>query len=1052
MGACSIVSYATEAGFGLNGNGVKNRLVLPSVGDGSALSLANERRIFTHYQTMSVKPSMASAPSTTKPRVPAKWIDRRLLRSGLYALALVILFLAFNGTEWLIEHYLAVGENHSLIAALLVALALAIVFQIFHKRIEHTVEGWLHHRLHEREKGLTALTQEITLIRDPKVLGKRVIERLDQLLATDGAALYLNQAGENFQLAYAAAASHPGEISATDPAVIHLRLQRGSIVPQSTGSSLSAPLVWPVHLHDRLIGFIASGERRHKESFDVGEIHAVGELAKTLGTALALIDPALADRQRPDAEKTNNLPQHLTPLIGRESELAEVKELMGTTSLLTLVGPGGMGKTRFSLEVASTLLDRFKDGVWFIELAPVSDPALVSRTVAEALGVHEEAGRPLLDTLLDFLRRRNLLLVLDNCEHLIEGCARFAEAALRASSGLRVLASSREALDIAGELAWRMPPLPTPDAAARETGDQLLQYSAVRLFVTRAAFASSSFRLTAENSVAVARICRQLDGIPLALELAAARVKAMRVEQIAERLDDRFQLLTSGNRTALPRQQTLRSAIDWSHDLLNDSERVLLRRLSVFAGGWTLEAAEAVCSGDGIQSANVLDLMTRLVDKSLVVPDETAAEPRYRMLETIRQYSREKLVEANEAEQIGDRHLTFFTREAEWLGPRFLGPDQVRWYAKAEVELDNLRAALEHSLSPTRVGDGMRMGRALHRYWVARVYWREANGWLKRLLAVSGTEDNTPLRARTLFVIGHITNYYDPTEARSFAEDSLRLARSLDYKEGIIDALWLMGWLNYPKLDGAAVPYFEESIERARAIDHVFGAVHAYAWYGPYKIGVGDYEGAKLALREGMAQAERVGDYFAKKWTPPEGASKVERIGGDATLLGRCAGNLGLVAMLQGDFAAAKSYLDQSLALVKGADNRNSIAETLWLQGRLALRQNDFDPALHHFKDSLALYRTYTTSVWVTRDLVYIAISHVARDQFTIAAQLIGALDARDKAFGSINAHLDSRASIAEYQGAVENLRARMPAAAFDAAWKAGHALTVEQSIELALS
>jgi non-specific serine/threonine protein kinase len=996
---------------------------------------------------------MAPAPRTIKLRGPAKWIDRRLLRSGLYALLLVILFLLFRTTEWLIEHYLSASKDHSLIAALSIAIGLAIVFQTFHKRIEHTVEGWLHHRLHEREKGLTALTQEITLIRDRKVLEKRVIERLDQLLATEGAALYLNEAGENFQLAYAAAASHPGEISATDPAVIHLRLQRGSIVPRSTGSNLSAPLVWPVHLHDRLIGFIASGERRHKESFDEGEIHAVGELAKTLGTALALIDPTLADRQQPDiAEKTNNLPQHLSPLIGRESELAEVKKLMGTTSLLTLVGAGGIGKTRFSLEVAAALVDRFTAGVWFIEFAPVADPALVPRTVAEVLGVNEEAGRPLLDTLLQFLRGRQILLVLDNCEHLIEACARFAEAALRLCREVRILASSREALGIAGEMVWRMPTLPTPDPGADESSEQLLQYASVRLFVARAAFALPSFRLTADNSPAVARICRQLDGIPLALELAAARVKAIRVEQISERLGDRFQLLTGGSRTALPRHQTLRSTIDWSYDILDDSERMLLRRLSVFAGGWTLEAAEAVCGGDGIQSVDVLDLMTRLVDKSLVIPDETATEPRYRMLETIRQYSREKLVAANEVEQIGDRHLTFFTRQAEWLGPRFLGPDQVRWYAKAEVELDNLRTALEHSLSPTRVGDGMRMGKSLHRYWVARVYWREANGWLKRLLAVSGTEDGTPLRARTLFVIGHITNYYDPMQARSFAEDSLRLARSLDYKEGIIDALWLMGWLNYPKLDGTAVPYFEESIERARAIDHVFGAVHAYAWYGVYKIGIGDYEGAKLALREGMMQAERVGDYFAKKLTPQEGTLQAERIGGDATLLGRCAGNLGLVAMLQGDFVAAKSYLDQSLALVRGAGNRNSIAETLWLQGRLALRQNDFDPALYHFKESLALYRTYTTSVWVTRDLVYIAILHVARDQFTIAARLVGALDARDKAFGSINAHLDSRASIAEYQSAVENLRARMPAAAFDAEWKAGHGLTVEQSIELALS
>lgn len=996
---------------------------------------------------------MKPASKTTRRRGPLGWVDRRLVRSALYGLVLVILFLLFRTTEWLIDHFLSAGENHGLIAALAVAIGLAIVFQVFHKRIEHAVEGWLHHGLHERESGLSALAQEITLIRDRKSLEKRVVERLDQLLATEGAALYFNRTGENFQLAGATVDSHPDEIAATDPAIIHLRLQHGSIVPRATGSTISAPLLWPIRLHGHLIGFIASGARRHKESFDDGEVHAIGDLATTLGTALALIDPTLADRHQPErAEQRNNLPRHLTPLIGRESELAEVKSLLETTSLLTLVGAGGMGKTRFSLEVAAALLDRYKDGVWFIELAPVSDPALVTRTVAEVLSVHEEAGRPLLDTFLEFLRSRNLLLVLDNCEHLIEGCARFAAAALGSSSGLRIFASSREALDISGELVWRIAPLPAPYDAARESGDQLLQYSAVRLFVARAAFASPRFRLTAENSAAVARICRQLDGIPLALELAAARVKALRVEQIAERLDDRFQLLTSGSRTALPRQQTLRSAIDWSHDLLTDQERVLLRRLSVFAGGWTLESAEAVCAGDGIGAGDVLDLLARLVDKSLVVPDDKAAEPRYRMLETIRQYSREKLVDASEVEQICDRHLAFFTRQAELLEPHFYSPDQVRWYDKAEVELDNLRAAQEHSLSPARVRDGMRMGEALHRYWVARVYWREANEWLKRLLAVSGTEDVTPLRARTLFVIGHVTNYYDPTEARRFAEDSLRLARSLDYEIGIIGALWLMGWLNYPKLDGTAVPYFEESIERARAIDDVHGAVHAYAWYGVYKIGIGDYEGAKLTLREGMVQAERVGDYVATKLARREGASQAERIGGDATLLGRCAGNLGLVAMLQGDYVAAKSYLDQSLALVRGAGNRNSIAETLWLQGRLALRQNDFDPALRHFKESLALYRTYTASVWVTRDLVYIAISHVARHQFAIAARLAGALDARDKALGSIDAHLDSRASIAEYQSAVENLRIGMPATSFDAEWKAGHELTVEQSIELALS
>src|SRR5580658_9656563 len=748
----------------------------------------------------------------------------------------------------------------------------------------------------------------------------------------------------------------------------------------------------------------------------------------------------------------NNLPLRGTSFLGRDQDVSRVRDLLETTNLLTLVGPGGIGKTSLSLQVAAGVLDRFKDGAWFVELAPLADPALVPSAVATALGLREEPDKPLIKTLLDFLCQRQLLIVLDNCEHLVEACAHFAASVLRTSHETRILASSREPLTIGGELAWRVTPLSAPDPRALTSVSQLTQFAAVRLFIERARFANASFQVTNDNAASVSQICWRLDGIPLAIELAASRVKAMRVEQIAERLGDRFRLLTGGSRNALPHQQTLRSTIDWSHGLLPEAERVVLRRLAVFYGGWTLEAAEAVCADDGIDSMEVLDTLIRLVDKSFVILDDQAVEPRYRMLETIRQYSREKLVDAKEVEQTGDRHLTFFAGQAEAFEPHFYSPDQVRWYAKAEVELDNLRAALEHSLSPTRVRDGMRLVTALHRYWVARVYWREANGWGKRLLAVSGTEESTPLRADTLFVTGHITNYYDPAQARNFAEESLRLARSLDYKAGTADALWLMGWLDYPKLDGTAAPYFEESIALAHAIDHVYGAVHAYAWYGVYKIGVGDYEAAKLALREGMVQAERVADYHAARLARREGTIQTGPLGGDATLLGRCAGNLGLVAMLQGDFAAAKSWLDQSLALVKGADNRNSIAESLWLQGRLALCQSDFGTALQYLKESLALYRTYTTSMWVTRDLVYIAILHVARDELMIAARLIGALDARDEAVASINAHLGSLTSISEYQSAVEKLRAGIPAEAFDAEWKAGHGLTVEQSIELALS
>ena len=299
----------------------------------------------------------------------------------------------------------------------------------------------------------------------------------------------------------------------------------------------------------------------------------------------------------------NNLPIQVTSFVGRERELAELQRLLTTTRLLTLTGSGGTGKTRLSLQVAAEVLDNFKDGVWFVELAPLADPALVPQTVATVLGVREEPGRPLLATLIDWLRPKQLLLILDNCEHLIDACARLADAVLHAGRETQILASSREALGIAGETAYRVPSLECPNAAqaSQETVEQLTQYAAVQLFIERATQSLTTFTVTNANAPAVAQICYRLDGIPLAIELAAARVRGLSVEQIAARLDDSFQLLTGGSRTALPRQQTLRALIDWSYNLLSEPEQRLLQRLSVFAGGWTLEAAEAVGAGEGIE-------------------------------------------------------------------------------------------------------------------------------------------------------------------------------------------------------------------------------------------------------------------------------------------------------------------------------------------------------------------------------------------------------------------------------------------------------------------
>ena len=394
-----------------------------------------------------------------------------------------------------------------------------------------------------------------------------------------------------------------------------------------------------------------------------------------------------------------NLPVQLTSFIGRQHELAAVSHLLQTTRLLTLTGPGGTGKTRLALEAAADVdvQERFPAGVWLVELAPLADPALVPHAVATALGVREQPGRSLLDALLDYLRAKTLLLLLDNCEHLIETCAQLAEMVLHAAPGVTILASSREPLGIAGESPYRVPPLSQPDPRQVHDLDALERIDSVQLFVERALTAYPPFRLTAHNAPVVAQICRRLDGIPLALELAAARARFLPPEQIAARLDDRFRLLTGGSRTALPRHQTLLALIEWSHELLSDSERALLRRLAVFAGGFSLEAAQAVCGDGGVGLTDeTLDTLAHLADKSLLEVD--VVEGRFRLLETIRQYAREQLLAAGEAEAVRNRHLAFFLQYAKQAEPKLRSAKQLAWLDRLETEHDNLRTALAWAL------------------------------------------------------------------------------------------------------------------------------------------------------------------------------------------------------------------------------------------------------------------------------------------------------------------------------------------------------------------
>ncbi|HEY9525728.1 MAG TPA: helix-turn-helix domain-containing protein, partial [Anaerolineales bacterium] len=395
----------------------------------------------------------------------------------------------------------------------------------------------------------------------------------------------------------------------------------------------------------------------------------------------------------------SNLPASTTSFIGREKELDEIVHLVAKDRLVTLAGAGGIGKTRLSLKAAQELLNAFADGVWFIELAPLSDPTLVPQAMVSTLGLIDQAGRSALNVLTDFLQTKHALLILDNCEHLIQTCAQLAETLLHACPNLHLIATSREALGVPGEITFSVPALSVPEIEQSFVIETLTKYEAVQLFIERARAALPGFVLTRDNVPAIAQVCHQLDGIPLALELAAARIKMMSLEEIRSHLNDRFRLLTGGARTALPRHQTLQAMIDWSHDLLSEPERVLWRRLSIFAGGWSLKAAESICGNEGIETHEILDLLTQLLNKSLLIAEqEQGKETRYHMLETIRQYARDKLWTAGEGAMMRQRHLAYFVDLAERAEPNLRAFDMVIWLDRLETEQDNIRVAMEWAL------------------------------------------------------------------------------------------------------------------------------------------------------------------------------------------------------------------------------------------------------------------------------------------------------------------------------------------------------------------
>jgi predicted ATPase/class 3 adenylate cyclase len=513
----------------------------------------------------------------------------------------------------------------------------------------------------------------------------------------------------------------------------------------------------------------------------------------------------------------NNLPQQATSFVGRERELDEVTKALTGARLFTLVGAGGIGKTRLSLQLAANVLDDYADGVWFVELAPIADHRAVTHAVAKVLGVAEEPGRPLVDVILQWASDKRLLLVLDNCEHLVGACAALAEQLLRGTAGVKLLASSREPLRIPGEVVYPVPTLGVPESDKPDADTTYSRYPAVRLFAERASAVLPSFQLHARNGGTIADICRHLDGIPLAIELAAARVRAIPVEGIAARLDDRFRLLSTGNRAALPRQQTLRALIDWSHDLLSAQERAVFRRLSVFKGGWTIEEAEAVCSGGCVEGGDVLELLAGLVDKSLVAVDLDSG--RYRLLETIRQYAMEKLEGSGEENAVRECHLNFYLAFSEAAESHQNGPDQPVWRGRLDFEQENLLSAHAFCGRSADAGaKGLRLANAMRTYWFRSGLLPMGKRVMTEALLHPGAQTRDKHRCIALSAAGLFCSFageYD--EATRFLEESLAIARELGDCEQIIATLESLAFAEFGRgCFEAARGHAEEALALAR--------------------------------------------------------------------------------------------------------------------------------------------------------------------------------------------------------------------------------------------
>jgi non-specific serine/threonine protein kinase len=756
------------------------------------------------------------------------------------------------------------------------------------------------------------------------------------------------------------------------------------------------------------------------QALEHGDDHAV-----VLGAIDAPFD--LGTRPRPAARR-HNLPATLSSFVGREHDLAEVKRLLAATRLLTVTGPGGIGKTRLILQAVADLLPDYVGGVWLVELGSLTDAALVASTVARVVGVLEKPGQPVVETLGDAFGDRRLLLVLDNCEHLISTCADLAYLLLMRSPSLRVLATSREPLGIPGEVTWNLPPMALPSRDAVQDPATLLQSESVRLFIERAQSALPTFELTNTNACQVVSLCRQLDGIPLALELAAARVTVMSVDQIVSRLDNRFALLGSSSRVVPARQQTLQAAVDWSYRLLSVSERRMLESLSVFAGGWTLEAAEAIAPEvTDTGSFVALDVLTQLVAKSLVIAELRAdGQVRYRQLETMREFAQARLHVGDDRETAHVRHAAYYLSLAEQAAVELQGPRAVAWLDRLEVEHDNLRSALRWYLRADAVEMVQRLGSVMLQFWIVRGHFREAQTGAELILATS--EAPTGLRAKVLLraaQLAYLSGDLDASE--SLSERALVVSRSVSDSAQTVAILEHLGMAVVRR----------GNLVRARTVLEEAVALASVA-------------GNQVAEMDALRSLARV-DYLEGKldvaWAALQRALAIAMEVGDGHGRSRALHTLGEVAYAHGDAARARALLEQSVEQARVLGDPwmlNFMQETL---GYVLVDLGEDQRARSVWTECLRAWRDLGNLHHIAKVLECFAYRAAHHGELAQALRLMGAADATRR---TVYARTPGEQLWLERW--LPRAWATLPEAAISAARAEGEAMSIDVAIASALS